>query len=134
MSNGKSLIQIPAIGLLVTGILNVCVGVLIVLSALTRLAGITKERVPTDEAERLGYYIATFGSYGIGLLSLLLAPIIIYGAIQMLNGKKLGLAKTAAILAIIPFTSSCCLIGVVFGIWALVVFGKPEVKDYFANR
>jgi len=68
------------------------------------------------------------------LLALIAAPIIIYGAIQMMKGRKLGLAKASAILAIIPFTSCCFLIGVPIGIWALTVLSKPDVKAFFRGE
>jgi hypothetical protein len=38
---------------------------------------------------------------------------------------------TAAILAMIPCLSSCCIVGLPLGIWALVVLSKPEVKSEF---
>jgi hypothetical protein len=38
---------------------------------------------------------------------------------------------TAAILALVPCTSPCCLAGIPAGIWALVVLAKPEVKAGF---
>jgi hypothetical protein len=37
----------------------------------------------------------------------------------------------AAIVALIPCFSPCCLIGLPIGIWALVVLSKPEVKSQF---
>jgi hypothetical protein len=41
------------------------------------------------------------------------------------------LAFTASILAMIPCVSPCCFLGLPFGIWALVVLNKPEVKSQF---
>ena len=45
--------------------------------------------------------------------------------------RSRGLAMTAAILAMIPCFSPCCLLGLPFGIWALVVLSKPEVQSQF---
>jgi hypothetical protein len=59
-------------------------------------------------------------------LSLVAAPMIIYGAVKMLNGSSYGWAKASSILAIIPFTSCCFLIGAPIGIWALVVLSNPK--------
>jgi hypothetical protein len=42
-----------------------------------------------------------------------------------------GLAMAAAIIAMIPCFSPCCVLGLPFGIWALVVLSKPEVKSQF---
>lgn len=124
----------PGIGLIITGSLNGVIGLLTLLSGLARLAGLGgKERIIRDDAEKLGYFVGTGLGYGIGLLSMLLAPLIILGGIKLMKGKSRGLAMTAAVLAILPATSCCFVIGAVFGIWALVVLMNPEVKAYFAG-
>jgi hypothetical protein len=125
----------PAIALIVAGSLNGVLSLLTLLSGLLRLSGMAgEEKIPTDEAERFGYYVGTFGSYAIASFSLIVAPLVIYGAVQMLNGQKYGLAKTAAILAVIPLTSCCFLVGMPIGIWALVVLGQPEIKALFRGE
>lgn len=121
MNDAISQLKTPAIGLIVVGSINFLVGLLTLLSGLLRLAGIAQDKVPTDEAERLGYYMGTGFGYGLGFFSLILAPIIIYGGMKMLSGQKLGLAKTAAILAIVPLSSCCFVLGIPFGVWALIV-------------
>jgi hypothetical protein len=40
-------------------------------------------------------------------------------------------ALTAAILAMVPCLTPCCLIGLPFGIWAVVVLSKAGVKSQF---
>ena len=42
------------------------------------------------------------------------------------------LAYTGAILSMIPCVSGCCLLGLPFGIWAVMTLNKPEVKAGFA--
>lgn len=132
MIDVSSKIKAPAIGLIIVGALNFALGLLSVLSGLLRLTGIIPgDNIPTDEAERLGYFVGTFGGYGVAFISLIIAPFIIYGAVRMLGGKSYKFAKTSAILAIIPFISCCFIIGIPFGIWALMVLSKPEVKAFF---
>ena len=125
----------PGIGLIVTGAINAIIGLLILLSGLMRLAGVTSVKEPrlSSDAEKVGYFIGTGSSYAIALLSLILAPVIIFGAIKLMKGQSKGLAKTAAILAILPFTSCCFIVGAIFGIWALVVLANPDVKAFFAG-
>lgn len=124
----------PAITLIVVGSLNGIAGFLVLLSGLARLGGLGGNRsLPREQAERMGYMLGTVGGYVLALLSLLLAPVVVYGAIQMLKGKKPGLAKAAAIIAMIPISSCCFLLGIPAGIWALVVMAKPEVKALFQN-
>lgn len=67
----------------------------------------------------------------IGLLS---NALIIFGAISMMNVQRYGLAITAAILTMLPFTSWCCLIGLPVGIWALVALTRPGVSEAFRGR
>lgn len=134
MNDVISQLKMPAIGLILVGSINFLVGLLTLLSGLLRLAGFSEDKVPTAEAERLGYYVGTGFGYGLGFFSLILAPIIIYGGMKMLSGQKLGLAKTAAILAIVPLSSCCFVLGIPFGVWALIVLRKPEVKAFFDNQ
>ena len=125
-------VRAPAIALLVTGCLNGAIGLLTLASGLLRLTGLTgHETLPTDRAERTGFLAATIGSYSLALISLLFAPVIIYGAVQMMNAKNLGLAKIAAVLSIVPITSCCFLMGIPIGIWSLVVLRRPETRAVF---
>lgn len=128
-------LKTPAICLIIIGALNGLTSVLTLLSGIVRLAGIGgKEPFSPTDAQKFGYYVGTFISYGSGLLALIAAPIIIYGAIQMLKGRKYGFAKASAILAIAPFTSCCFLIGIPIGIWALTALSKPDVKAFFRGE
>ena len=127
-------LRIPAIGLIIVGSLNGLIGILTLISGILRLAGYdNNDQIPTAESERLGYFIGTGITYGIGFFSLILAPLIIYGGVKMLSGNKIELAKTAAILAILPLSSCCFIFGIPFGIWALVILRKPEVKNFFEH-
>jgi len=64
-------------------------------------------------------------------LGILISGVIFYGGLKMKRLENHGLAVAASILAIIPCTSPCCLLGIPVGIWALVVLSKPEVKSAF---
>ena len=125
----------PAIGLIIAGSLNGMIGLLALLGGLMRLSGIGgRESLPVEDAERIGYMTSTVVTYAMSLLSLLLAPVIIYGAVQMMKAKNYKAVRIAAILVIIPFTSCCFLVGIPMGIWALVILGKPEVKAAFNSH
>ena len=56
---------------------------------------------------------------------------ILVGAVRMVALRNYQLAFTAAILAMLP-CYICCVFGLPFGIWALVVLNKPEVKSQFS--
>jgi hypothetical protein len=74
-----------------------------------------------------------YGPLGIGsnIFALVMAAIIFWGAIKMQQLKSYELAFTAAILAMLPCVSACCILGLPFGIWALVVMRRKEVKSQF---
>jgi hypothetical protein len=73
-----------------------------------------------------------------GVISLALWPLmnlaIALGAISMIRLKNYRSAYTAAILSVIPICSPCFLLGIPFGIWAIVVLNRPEVKQRFMNE
>jgi hypothetical protein len=125
-------LRAPATALIIAAILNGMIGLLALLGGLLRIAGVSgREVLPENDAERIGYITSTVLTYGISLLSVVLAPVIIYGAAQMMRGKSYRMAKLAAILVIIPLTSCCFLVGIPIGIWSLVVLSKPDVKAVF---
>jgi hypothetical protein len=42
-----------------------------------------------------------------------------------------GLAWTAAVASVIPCCSPCYVLGIPFGIWAIILLQKPEVRSRF---
>jgi hypothetical protein len=57
--------------------------------------------------------------------------LVLIGAAKMQSLRSFEFAFAAAILAMIPCLTPCCVLGLPFGIWALVVLNKPEVKSQF---
>ena len=130
MNDVRSRLKFPAIGLIIVGALNLLSGLMLILG---RLISIVKGREPviTDEDRRLGYLVAIIFFPLVSLISIAASPIIIFGGIQMLRARKYTIALWAAILALIPLTSVCCIPGIPIGIWALVVLRHPEVRAGF---
>lgn len=134
MDDVLSKLKIPGIGLIISGALNGFAGVVFLLSGLARFSGEKgKENIPTETGELFGYLVATFGIYGVSFLSMAVSPIIIFGGIRLLKGQSRGLVIAASILSILPLTSCCFMVSVIFGIWALVVLRNPDVKILFQN-
>ena len=127
-------LTLPAIGLIATGGLNAIAAALVLVSGLARLVNHAPSPHYASDAERLGYLVGTFLGYGAGLVSLLFAPVLIAGGISMLQGKRLGLVRAAAILAMIPVTSCCCVVGIPVGIWVFQILKKPQVEAYFRRQ
>ena len=136
MNEIQQKVKLPAIGLLIAGIINGLFAFVLLIAGVFRAIAFYNglQQLPTNEAERIGFYIGTIGGYAIVLITLLVSPIIIFGAIQMMRGKKYRLSKAAAVLAIIPFTACCMLIGAPFGIWAFIVLNQDDVKAFFKEE
>ncbi|MEN6407080.1 MAG: polysaccharide biosynthesis/export family protein [Thermoguttaceae bacterium] len=111
----------PAIGLLITGILNWVV-----------LTGITIGRVsfwyPDHPSHMLGMYHILI----VVMAAFLCGIVMILAALKMQRLQAYGLAITASILAILISPSN--LIGLPIGIWALVVLSDLSVKRAFEEQ
>src|SRR5262245_31985142 len=59
--------------------------------------------------------------------------LIAYGAWCMRRGVSYRFAMTSAILASLPLLSPCLWMGIPFGIWALVVLRRPDVRAAFVS-
>jgi hypothetical protein len=136
-------VKIPAIGLIVSAVLSL-------LASLWGLATISSfetqmQQMNTMMAQlnnpQLQQFIQSFshfmsGPFGIAnyLFQMLIAILILIGAIKMLKLRSYELSYAAAIVALIPcITPICCGwlgLGWIFGIWAVIVLGK--VKPYFS--
>lgn len=130
MSDVKGKLQWPAIGLIIVGALNVLSALVMILGRIVSLVK-GEEPVITDEDRRLGYMFAGIFFPIVSLISIVAAPVIIFGGAQMLRARRYSLAVWAAILALIPLTSICCIPGIPIGIWALIVLRHPDVRAAF---
>ena len=110
-------VQGPAIGLLITGILNLLVPlvVLVFLGPGTSLP-----------------HLVVVPMIVVLLASLCCSSLVISGALKMMRLEAYGLANAASILAIL--VSPTNLIGLGIGIWALVVLSRAEVRTAFDRR
>jgi hypothetical protein len=59
---------------------------------------------------------------------------VLLGSLNMLRVRSYSSALTAAIVSLIPFCSPVVLLGLPFGIWALAVLRREEVKEAFYVR
>jgi predicted Zn finger-like uncharacterized protein len=75
-----------------------------------------------------GFYVVQ-GVYILGL-----SFVILTGAARMKRLESRGLAMTAAILAMIPCFSPCCLLGLPFGVIAIQTMNKPVVREQFERN
>ncbi|HVS08929.1 MAG TPA: hypothetical protein VMS76_03575 [Planctomycetota bacterium] len=121
----------PAIGLIVTGILN---GFLALAAAANSVAGFV---LGEDHWDYLGRYRPEEGVIGLGLgltmaaTWLLVAGFILYAGLQMSRLRSRELCLVASVLAMIPCTTCCCVVGIPMGLWALIVLNRPDVRAAF---
>jgi hypothetical protein len=127
------LVKGPAIGLKVTAIVGlVLVAAGLVINILT-LNGfhIGLQQIQDPQLQKL---FSTLGG-GLGIVQDIITGavgvIVLVGAAKMQKLQSYQFALTASIVAMVPCISPCCIFGLPFGIWALVVLNKPEVKSQF---
>jgi len=127
-SSPESQVKMPAMFLMIVGAIG-AVGV--IFGMLFSLLGIGVGAMQGREG------MLTMGQGALGLLMriviLCLHGLIIFGGFKMSKLQSYNLAITAAIISCVPVCSPCCILGIPFGIWALVVLLKPEVKAAFLN-
>lgn len=134
-------VTVPAIGLIVAASISIVEAIweLIRLPA-TAAAMQQYEQMFQDnpQAAELMQKIAAFAGGPFGyiqcILQIIIAILIIMGAIKMKGLRSYEFAYAAAILSVIPCINPCCgwFLGLIFGIWAMIVLAKPDVKAQFS--
>lgn len=114
----------PAICLIVTGVLGVLVNVFQVIISIVDPDFLQQNNAfGQDTPPALSAVVgAVFTIFGI---------LTVVGAIAMIKRRYYGLALTGTILAMIDIGNCCCILGLPFGIWALIILVRPDVKEAF---
>jgi hypothetical protein len=105
----------------------VSLAVFTVVCPLNFIGILNKPNIPGKEAERFGNFVGA-GCVPFFMISHLIVGV---GGYMMYRRSSYAMAMTATILALLPCFSPCYLIGIPFGIWALVVLIDPNVKEDF---
>lgn len=130
----------PAVALMITAILDLLFGVWGLLAAIFSSSNMQQYNARLQELNnpQLEQFIrmmlqTTHGTFAVAsnLLGIALSVLILLGAIKLRSLRGYEFATTAAIVALLPCVTPCCLIGLPFGIWALVVLHSPAVKSQF---
>jgi hypothetical protein len=125
----------PAIGLIVAAAIG---GLLQVLSIISSLLGASLPallgNMPGHESIPPGLMMVQ-GAFGVigGIVGLAIAAFILYAAMKMKNLESHTLSIVAAVVAMVPCISPCCILGLPLGIWALVVLLDKDVKACFKS-
>jgi hypothetical protein len=130
------LVKGPAIGLKVTAILNSVLALwsLVKLTLFRTDLSQLYSGIPQFNDPQVQQLLhLAHGPLGIinSLFALAMSILVLIGAAKMQSLRSFEFAFAAAILAMIPCLTPCCVLGLPFGIWALVVLNKLEVKSQF---
>ncbi len=119
---------------MVTAALGIVMRLLGTLAILVRM-GVVVGLQPLHQRDLDMIPIIAGGAVNLALeiVAILMGVFVLIGAIKMKNLSGYGLAMTAAIVAMIPCISPCCLLGLPLGIWALLVLADPSVKAAFRS-
>lgn len=124
-------IKLPAIGILVVGILGIISAIYSTLNVVFGLGATFFD--PNDvppEMQQAVAWLSSVETVGI-FVNVLGSGFLIWAASQMLKLRSHTPALIASVIAMIPCWGGCCCIGLPVGIWALLVLLKPEVKAAF---
>jgi len=73
----------------------------------------------------LGYKAVSIGT------SILWGALVLFGAIRLKQLRSFGMVMVGCIFAMLPCFNACCLLGLPFGIWVLVVIHDEHVRRHF---
>jgi len=68
------------------------------------------------------------------IVNIVCSVLILIGGIRMLQLSGPALPTIGSVLALTPCIGCCCILGLPFGIWALVALYRPDVRAAMAAR
>jgi serine/threonine protein kinase len=113
-------LKVPALGLIATAVLQMLLGPALLAFGIRVLA--------REGGDAAAYLIIGAMSALVFLAGLL----VLAGARSMLKLRRYPLAIIAGVVAMV--SGPAALLGLPFGVWALVVLNRPEVRDAFVGR
>ena len=96
----------------------------------TLIMVIANPAVMNQNPETTGQVVGGLAGGSIGIIMDIL---VITGAYNLMGLKKRSMALTGAIIACIPCCGPCFVLGIPFGIWALVLINSQEIKPHFES-
>ncbi len=125
----KGRVQVPAVGMIVAAGIDALFAVaLVTLSALdiSMIDPWMRQGEKVDAVAEGGFLVV------LCVAGLMIDAVIVIGASKMMKLESYSFAVAAALLSIIPCLSSpCFILGMPFGLWALIVLMDPGVKAAF---
>jgi H+/gluconate symporter-like permease len=137
------MVKVPAIGLIVAASISIIMslyGLATLSSTAAKLQEMEQQMSQMNSTPQTQQFMDEFvhffsGPFGIinAIFQTVISVLILVGAIKMLKLKSYEFAFAAAIMAVVPCITPCCgwILGLIFGIWAMITLRKPEVKSQF---
>jgi hypothetical protein len=127
-----SAVKGPAIAIIIVASLGI---VYYLFSGFLVLLGGGHSAMPANMPQEWQNFVRASRGPMAGAFNLFFAAVygfLVFGAIRMMKLQGHTLAIITCIVAMLP-CGCCCIFGLPFGIWGLVVLNKPDVKSQFTN-
>jgi predicted Zn finger-like uncharacterized protein len=132
-SAAASAVAGPAIALMVVAGLAIALSLLGLLLNMLGVGMAAAGPGPRGGAAQGDFAANAVTGIGSSIFGLCYWSFVLIGAVKMKSLSSYGLAMASCIVAMLP-CSVCCLLGLPFGIWGLVMINKPEVKEAFGRN
>jgi hypothetical protein len=120
----------PSTGIIVTAVFGLIAG----LDLMSMYAGLWMGRSGPQSQNGASSGQSILSGIAMGLALTTLSLFHIYGATCMRRGWNYRIAMVCAILCCVPALSPAIYFGIPFGIWALVMLRRPNVRAAFAAQ
>jgi hypothetical protein len=119
----SGLVMAPAIALLITAVLGVLINLFQIVIVFAAPQFLQQNPFGQDAPPAL--------SAAFGVIFALVSAVIAAGAASMMRIRTYPLSMTSAILSMLNISNCCCVLGLPFGIWALIILCREDVKAAF---
>ncbi len=122
-------VKLPAIFLIITAGLGMLLNLINIVMSIVGMGSMEGFQAPG--MEQLAPWMTGGLAIIFAVIGILAGVVILFASINMMKMEKWGFSLAGAILAMIPCVSPCCILGLPFGIWAIVVLTNTDVKAAF---
>lgn len=133
-------ISAPGIALIIVAIVGLLVSIVFLGLSIFQLFNINQQIAEIGRGRNLtsyqqgrvvGLYTGHIVRTVFLAINMLMQFLILAGGVCMITKRNYQIAMTASIVSLIPICSPVCVLGIPFGIWALVMLSNKNVKKSF---
>ena len=129
----KSRLMGPAVGMIVVGIIDLLLHLFNLLYY--GMAGTAGIAIFMEQQKPESSILMAVGAFGLclALFGILTGGFLIYAGIKTTQLKSHRVAMIGCIVLMLPMVN-CCIIGLPFGVWGLMVLNDLQVREAFDRR